>query len=89
MKTISYGVPQGSILRPVLLFLCYIKGLPIIISDASSKVSLYADDTNLIIYNKSLNEIERTPHKGWIPLNNYFSGKKKILLLNPDKTNLI
>lgn len=58
-----------------VLFLCYFKGLPTTVTDVNSEMSLYADDTNLIISNKSLNKIERTANKSLISLNNYFSGK--------------
>jgi hypothetical protein len=46
-ESIADGVPQGSILGPLLLIL-YANDVPKIVSDISNPV-LYADDTSLII----------------------------------------
>ena len=51
---ISSGVPQGSILGP-LLFVAFINDLPSIIS---SSIELYADGTTITAQGKSLNEVE-------------------------------
>ena len=55
-KPISHGVPQGSVLGP-LLFLIYINDLH---TALSSKVFHFADDTNLLKICKSPKELEKS-----------------------------
>ena len=54
MKDITYGVPQGSILGP-LLFIIYINDIPEI--SPIAKFILYADDANIIVTADTVEEV--------------------------------
>ena len=63
--TLKYGVPQGSILRPVL-FLLYVNDLPQSVSDAGSY--LYADDTCIFYQHEDVEKIENVLTKDFTSL---------------------
>ena len=53
---ITCGVPQGSLLGP-LLFLLYVNDMPDVVKDSS--IYLYADDTVLLNYGKNMINVKK------------------------------
>jgi hypothetical protein len=66
-ELVRHGVPQGSILGP-LLFLLYINDLPIVTAK-DAKLMLYADDTSFIINNPSPIEFANKLKKNFAEVN--------------------
>jgi hypothetical protein len=85
-QTLRYGVPQGSILGP-LLFLCYIRGMPQMVPGPGGSMCLYADDCNILFSGKSKDYIEESLNEK-IRFTQEFLDQKN-LLVNKNKTNLI
>ena len=81
-KVIKFGVPQGSILGP-LLFVIYINDMPKICNLA--KFILYADDANIILRGNSMYEIEQQLSELIPALTNWVTSNG--LKLNLKKTN--
>ena len=81
---ISCGVPQGSILGP-LLFLLYINDLPYC-SD-KLKFILFADDTNILYTSNDIGSLYSTLNIELRKVSNWFKCNK--LILNAGKSNFI
>jgi hypothetical protein len=79
---VDRGVPQGSILGP-LLFLCYINDL-LRIFENNVKPVLSADDTSLIIKSHNLLQYKNDVNIAFVRLNEWFNAD--LLTLNFDKT---
>ena len=60
----EHGVPQGSVLGP-LLFLIYINDLAQILRDTARPV-LFADDTSIVISNGNMQELKDNFNQSWI-----------------------
>ena len=84
VKDISCGVPQGSVLGP-LLFLIYINDLP----DISDKLKffLFADDTNMYYESNNLQNMEKFINQELKKLSLWLHVNR--LALNVSKTNFV
>ena len=77
------GVPQGSILGP-LLFLLYINDMP---QAVDCELLLYADDTCLIFQHKDITKIESALNKNFGILCDWFVDNNKLSIhFGEDKT---
>lgn len=83
VQIISKGVPQGSILGP-LLFLIFINDLP---RATKLLTLLFADDTSFLISGKSLREVLIILNKELKLICEWFRSNE--LSLHPDKTNFM
>ena len=84
LSTITCGVPQGSILGP-LLFILYINDLNTV-SDVLRTI-MFADDTNLFITGKNLDEIKIQLNEKLKTISLWF--QTNLLSLNVSKTSYI
>lgn len=81
MATPNSGVPQGSVLGP-LLYLLYINNIRQV--GLKAKYTIYADDTSLIYSGTSLQELQATVNEDLQLFHNWLSGNG--LVLNVSKT---
>ena len=84
LSSIAYGVPQGSVLGP-LLFLLYINDLHRAIKFC--KVHHFADDTNLLFLTNSIRKLNKLINTDLKNLSNWLNANK--ISLNVKKTETI
>ena len=80
----KFGVPQGSVLGP-LLFLIYINDLHTSIKYCT--IRHFADDTNLLLHNKSLKQLKKQLNLDLCNICNWLKANK--ISLNASKTELL
>ena len=82
---LTCGVPQGSILGP-LLFLLYVNDMP---QAVKCDLFLYADDTCLTFQHENVKEIEDQLNLNFSNLSDWFIDNKLSIHLGEDKTKSI
>jgi len=82
---VRHGVPQGSILGP-LLFLLYINDLPKIINKTSPPI-IFADDTSILFTHSNLTDFNKNIYIVFTTLNKWLTANQ--LPLNFNKTNYV
>ena len=85
LGNLTCGVPQGSILGP-LLFLLYVNDMP---QSVSCDLLLYADDTCLVYSDKDLENIENNLNENFNSLCDWFVDNKLSIHFGEDKTKSI
>ena len=83
IKPVKYGVPQGSILGP-LLFAIYVNDLPLCIQE---NCELFCDDTTIHTSHTDVNQISHSLQQSLNTLNQWC--KLNHMSLNPQKTKLM
>ena len=85
VSNISCGVPQGSILGP-LLFLIYVNDMPM---PVKCNLFLYADDTCLVFQSKNVKDIEKQLNEDFAHICDWFVDNKLSIHFGEGKTKSI
>ena len=83
MTTVDHGVPQGSILGP-LLYIIYIYNIQ---NNDNNRRVIYADDTSTVVVAKNYGDLRERTDSAMVNLTRYYAGIG--LKMNPGKTELI
>jgi len=81
---IRTGVPPGSILGPLVLFILYINGIVNVCKDA--EILLFTDGTNVFLHDTDIYQLSVRANKALSNINNWFKLNK--LSVNVKKCNL-
>ena len=73
---ISYGVPQGSVLGP-LLFLIYVNNLPDCVKNC--EINMFADDTALFFTGRNESEIELKLNSDLVLISDYLEAYQLVI----------
>lgn len=84
IKNVTYGIPQGSIIGP-LMFLIYINNIASI--GLTGHLTLYADDTCLFYFDKDISDIINDAQRDLDILNEWL--KYNLLTVNTSKTSFM